>query len=246
MHRAGRPLIPGGFRRPARWRGATCSGAQRGTLMSVDSFDTGDLPADLAATLARLEPRALLPPELAAKLDEFAARMQPSPELMASLDALRRERRKEAHEFARSWVRDLDRRERLDAALVELAAERRQRASGGGAQPPASGAAPPALPVAPAPAPAVQAAPLGADGWPSAEWIAERVEAIQHEQPRNRAWTATLLEMIGKPNTVATRRRVQRACKAVARAKVAAAAAASEPPKAPAWPAYTRPEKRAA
>ena len=28
---SGRPLIPGGFRRPARWRGATCSGAQRGT-----------------------------------------------------------------------------------------------------------------------------------------------------------------------------------------------------------------------
>jgi hypothetical protein len=31
MHGAGRPLIPGGSWRPAWWRGATCSGAQRGT-----------------------------------------------------------------------------------------------------------------------------------------------------------------------------------------------------------------------
>jgi hypothetical protein len=269
MHRAGRPLIPGGFRRPARWRGATCSGAQRGTGMSVDSFDAGKLPADLVARLSELEAAMAISPALAAKLAEFEALHAPYTEQAAKLAELQahvvetsaawlRESQRDAQRDLRAWRRDLDRSEELDFLVRERAAERRQRAAAGHAgnatpavrpdrmQPPAALAAVVALRPTAAPAPAVQAPPLGADGWPSAEWIAARVEAIQSEQRRNRAWTATLLEEIGQPNTGTTRKRVQRACKAVADAKAAAAAAASEPPKAPAWPRYTMPKERTA
>jgi hypothetical protein len=184
--------------------------------MGVDSFDAAGRRDRLAAQLAELEAATALPPKLAAQLAE----------LEASIGPLRHR----------------------TAGVSDWRTGRRPRCQGGGLEPPAPSAAPPAwsLAPAPAPAPAVQAAPLGADGWPSAEWIAARVKAIQSEQRRNRAWTATLLEEIGQPNTGTTRKRVQRACKAVADAKAAAAAAASEPPKAPAWPPYTMPKKRTA
>jgi hypothetical protein len=60
--------------------------------------------------------------------------------------------RDRARDALRDWSRDLDRREQLDAASIELAAERRRRASGGAGQQPALAASPPALASAPAPA----------------------------------------------------------------------------------------------
>ena len=237
MHRAGRPLIPGGFRRPARWRGATCSGAQRGTVMGVESFDAGKLPGDLVARLSELESAIAISPEMAAKLAKFERTAATLQALCDSAESMQRDNVRDA---LRTWRRDLDRRERLDAALIELAAERRQRASGGGALPPAPGAAPrgSADTAAPAPAPLSAALPA-AERWTD-ERIAQRLAEIKQQAPIVRAPVRALLQEMGEPYSDATRQKVRRAVKAHEATKALSAAPGVV------WPGYTKPLKRTA
>lgn len=251
MHRAGRPLIPGGFRRPARWRGATCSGAQRGAVMSVDSFDAGKRPADLVARLSKLDAAMGISPALSAKLAEFEALHATYTEQAAWLDELQsqvvetsaawqRESQRDAQHHLRAWRRDLDRREQLDAALIELAAARRQRASGGGALPPAPGVALRGSADTAAPAPAPLSAELpAAERWPD-ERIAQRLAEIKRQVPKDLAPVRTLLQEMAEPYNDATRQKVRRAVNAHEATKALSAAPGAV------WPGYTKPLKRTA
>lgn len=245
MHRAGRPLIPGGFRRPARWRGATCSGAQRGTLMGVDSFDAAGRRDRLAAQLAELEAATALPPKLAAQLAELSASLEACrpqlPALGPVAEASQAWVREMGRDAIRDWRRDLDRREQLDAALIELAAERRHRASGSGAHLPAPGAAEPvpgATPAA-APVPPPTEAPAVAP-W-THERIALRLAEIKNQVPKIRAPVPTLLQEMQLPYSDATRQMVRRAVKAHEEASKGPGGALAT-----VWPGSTKPLKRRA
>jgi hypothetical protein len=175
--------------------------------MGVDSFDAAGRRDRLAAQLAELEAATALSPKLAAQLAELSASLeacrQQLPALGPVAEASQAWVREMGRDALRDWRRGLDRRQQLDAALIELAAERRQRATGGEGQQPAPAAPPPALAIAPAPAPALQVITPEGGKWPHAHrapWTdAERVALfkMRHVQRISRGALARIAGVSG-------------------------------------------------